>query len=426
MYATNLHHLGVPCIVGIREVNNLTYKKDDIYYLNPSAIIRYEPGGAVITPPMFYSSFIFVDDEVVNLLKKKAFSCYGIPENVVLILLENEVISTRKTSDQEYHENKVEVNGLPTQVLFEVTSLCNCDCIACYHKLDLHNYSPPLEHLLQRICKLKELGIGLFEVTGGEPLLRDDLWEILDFIHKSGLHFYVVTNGEYLRDISYKTVDVLKKGLGLAVSLDGVGEVHDRVRQSPGLYDKMMQGLDHVFSKGVKIYFIATLNRENVNCAREMVAVAKKFNTTVHFRPTIKTGAAVINAIEQIDLAKELGSLLNNPNVRNGLLNTKKVIPEAHYYGCGIRKRISVDSHGILYPCVMDRTRFLGNIEWYSPGRLVQELEKETLLHLEASEKCKGCVHNEGKIRCGGFCRFSNVYKQSMEKNYGKMCIQQV
>jgi len=412
MFIGNLHHLAVPCIVKIRESDESLCKKSDMYYLNPSAIIRYEPSGAVVTPPMLYSSFLFVDKEMAEILMGRSFSGKGLPNYILSMLLENEVILSEPVSGQAYREMHVGISGLPTQVLFEVTSYCNCDCIACYHKSDLDHYIPSLDHLLMRISKLKELGIGLFEVTGGEPFSRDDLCQVLTYIKRLGLHFYVVTNGEFLLDSPRELIDILKNGLGLAVSLDGIGEVHNRVRRRSGLYDRMMQGLNFLYSERVKIYFISTLNRENLISAEEMIAVAKRYNTTVHFRPTIKTGAAVLNNLEQVDLAKELGALLKHPNVRNGLLSTKKIISKARYYGCGLRKRISVDSHGVLYPCVMDRSCFLGNIKDYSETSLVSELEDETRRLLMQNEKCCKCIHNEKTIICGGFCRFSNSYKK--------------
>lgn len=414
MFVTNLHHLAVPCIVQNKESDDTVCQRDDFYHLNPSAIIRYEPNGAVITPPMLYSSFLFVDEEMADLLRSKSFSGKGISNHVLSILLENEAILTDSVSTQTYREMYVDVSGLPTQVLFEVTSFCNCDCITCYHKSDLDHYIPPLEDLLARISKLKELGVGLFEVTGGEPFSRQDLCQILNFIKQQGLHFYVVTNGEFLIDSSDELVDILKEGLGLAVSLDGIGEIHDRVRRRAGLYGKMMAGLEKLYSKGVNIYFISTLNKENLSSAKEMVDVAKRFNTTVHFRPTIQTGAAILNNLERVDLARELGMLLKHPNVRNGLLNTKKNVPDSRYYGCGLRKRISVDSHGVLYPCVMDRSRFLCNIEDYSPAMLVNDLEDETKKMLIQNEDCRICTKNDKEIVCGGFCRFSHRYKKTI------------
>lgn len=414
MDVINLHHLAVPCISKEKDVNFLPYQGDDLFYLNPLAIIRYEPSGAIVTPPMLYSSFLYVDDEVVELFRQRSFFGKGIPQNVISLLLENEVISDTPFFNEAYHEMQVTISGLPQQVLFEVTSFCNCDCIACYHHADLNDYVPPIDHLIKRINKLKNLGVGLFEVTGGEPFSRPDLYRVLNYIHHLGLHFYVVSNGEYIKDSSEELIEVLRKGFGVAVSLDGVGEVHDRIRRRPGLYDKMITGLDLLYARGIKIYFISTLSRESLRCVEGMIDVAKRYNTTIHFRPAIRTGAAVINNLEHIDLVQELGKLLQHPNVRNGLLNTKKAFPRSHYYGCGIRKRISVDSRGILYPCVMDRSHFHRNIDDYTEVSLVDELEKETKSFLAANDKCCKCSYNINGIRCGGFCRFSRSYQNNL------------
>jgi radical SAM protein with 4Fe4S-binding SPASM domain len=411
MIITNLHHLAAPCLVDIKKTDQSCCQESLDYYLNPAAIIRYEPGGAVITSPTLYASFLFVDEELTARLKLRKFSSYGMPNYVLSVLLEHKIISAEPTSDREYKEMSVEVSGLPTQVLLDVTSFCTCDCITCYHKTDLDSYVPPLSSVLGRISKLKDLGLSLFEITGGEPCSRDDLSQILGYLKKLNLGYYIVTNGEFLVNSPDSLISLLRDGLGVAVSLDGAGAVHDRVRHRVGLYDKMMKGVDRLYSEGVKIYFISTLNGENISDFEKMIAVAKKYNTTVHFRPTINTGAAAINQLERIDVARELSKFLQHPNVRNGLLSTKKEVVGARYYGCGIRKRISVDSHGILYPCVMDRSRFYRNIHDYSASSLVSELEAETKMILMQNEFCRDCVYNKDEIICGGFCRFSNSYK---------------
>lgn len=414
MDVMNLHHLAVPCIAKEKESDHSVYSGQDVFYLNPSAIIRYEPNGATITPPMLYSSFLSVDGEMMELLRQRHFSGQGIPNYIISLLLENEVIVRGMPSAENRREIQTDICGLPTQVLLDVTSYCNCDCLACYHHADLNGYEPPLEHVISRISRLKDLGLMMYEVTGGEPFSRADLCQVFTHIKQLGLHFYVVTNGEYLADISSEMVAILKTGLGVAVSLDGVGEVHDRIRRRRGLYGKMTKGLDFLCSQGIKVYFISTLTKESLSCVGEMVEVAKRYGTTIHFRPAIKTGAAVINAPERIDLASELGDLLLHPNVRNGLLNTKKFFPRSRYFGCGLRKRISVDSRGNLYPCVMDRSRSSLSIDELSPVGLVDKLEQEAKVFLAAHQECKSCVYNKEHIRCGGFCRFSNCYRNKL------------
>jgi radical SAM protein with 4Fe4S-binding SPASM domain len=414
MEAIFLHHLGVPCVAKHRDSSTMIISEDKIYHLNPRAILRDEPEGVVITPPLLYSSFVFGDMELANLLRQHCFSAKGLPVEMISLLEENEVIAAgeNKFSQEFYRKLKVGVSGLPTQVLLDVTSRCNCDCLTCYHKGDLDGYEPSLADLLKRIDALKRLGVGLFEVTGGESLLRPDLADLLLYLDQAGLHYYVVSNGEYLSQASKQLIDVLRGGLGLAISLDGVGKIHDSIRQRPGLYGKLMKGLDFVAARGVKLYFISTIFSGNISCVPEMVEVAAKYGATLHLRPAIMTGSAAENKLNVPSLASCLREYLGHPSVRNGLLETKKTIPRAKYYGCGIRKRISVSSRGELFPCVMDRKRGLRLIVEYSGAELIAELESETRFLLNGRTECRSCRYNQDFLQCGGFCRFSKSYKK--------------
>ena len=417
MDAMNLHHLAVPCIATEKERDVSVYETDEQFFLNPEAIIRYEPGGAVITPPMLYSSFVFIDEDLLNLLEQKTFNAKGLSRYIISLLEVNQIILREPPSETDYRKTQVSISGLPSQVLLDVTSYCNCKCIACYHEIDLNGYTPPLSDILKRISYLKKMGLTLFEVTGGEPFSRKDLHKILDYLHSLQMHFHVVTNGEYLADSSPELIQSLKNGLGVAVSLDGVGEVHDRIRQRAGLYDKLINGLDFLCSHDIPVFLISTLSRDSLGSVEEMIEVAKRFGTTIHFRPAIRTGGALSNELEQIDLVSHLGELLHHPNVRNGLLNTKKHFPRSRYYGCGLRKRISVDSLGRLYPCVMDRNRSDRNIFDYTQESLIDQLTKETKHFLEKNDYCRSCTHNSKIISCGGFCRFSNRHQSAKGDN---------
>lgn len=412
-----LHHIGAPCVTTIRNFDTSLCQKDDLYYLNPLAIVRYEPGGAVITPPMFYSPFVYVDYDLTTLLKQKAFSGKNLPNDTLLLLKTNKIVLDSPPENTDYRESYIQMNGLPVRAFFEVTSACNCNCFACYHAADLDGYTPPLMDVLRRIDKLKELGIGFLDVTGGEPFLRNDLDKILNYIAGLKIHFCVSTNGEYLKEMSGSLLAALKKGLGLSISLDGVGQIHDELRQRKGLYDNMISGLDIVHSHKIPIYFIATMNRKNITCASEMISVAKRYDTTVHFRSTIWTGGAIINNIEHLDLARELKDIIGRQDAKNGFVSIPKIIPRAKYYGCGIRKKISVSSTGALFPCVMDRNRSYADIETYTQKSLIDELAAETSTMLSNHEKCRSCELNKGKSQpvCGGFCRFSRSYTKKVK-----------
>lgn len=379
----------------------------------PEAIIRHEPEGAVITPPLFHFNIIFVDEELAALIHQKSFRAEEISNETAALLINSGILASNAPEEKNYRETYVEVNGLPAQVIMDITSACNCDCVMCYHETDLEGYTPPLDNVLRRITKLKELGIGLFEVSGGEPLLRKDLTQILNHIAQLGLHFYIVTNGEYLKDMNDELLSAIKRGLGVVVSLDGTGETHDRIRRRKGLYSALLLGLDFLFENEVKIYFVSTLNKENLSCIPEMVSLAKRHATTIQFRPVLRAGGAVTNEVRQPDGIDEFREYLSHPNVWNNFIAKKKTIPEARFYGCSIRKRISVDSRGILFPCAFDRNRSFLPIEEYNRQSLVNELKREVGTFAEKHNLCSRCELGSGtNPNCDAFCRFSLTYNK--------------
>lgn len=413
MDAMLLNQLSVPCIVDVKKTTEKKLKSNEKYYLNPRVIIRYEPEGATIIPSRFDLSAIFIDKELALLFRQKQFSIKGLSLEGFDLLLRNEIISKEKPNDDNYHEISTQIDGLPTHASLDVTSRCNCNCISCYHKEDLNGYEPSLKDILKRIECIKKLGMGMIEVTGGEALLRKDISEILERISRLGIKFYIITNGECVKDLNEEAVAAIRKSLNaIVISIDGVGDIHDQIRNRPGLYNNILKGLDFIKKNDIRPYFVSTIYDGNINCVPDIVRLAKKYDAIVQFRPIINTGAAKLNNIKLSHLQENFHSL-EGRNVLNNFLSIKKEISPSRYYGCSMIRKISIDVGGYIYPCLMDRKRRIDKIESYTPKTLADDLSKEFKEILSANEKCKSCETNKDKIRCAGFCRFSQIYKKN-------------
>lgn len=409
-----LNQLRVPCIVNIEKPKKRELvRSDKRYYLNPNVIIRYELEGATIIPSRFDSSTVFIDKDLAFLFQQKEFSIKGLPLESFYLLLRNEIISEQKPEKNNYQEIFTKISGLPTHASLDVTSRCNCNCISCYHKEDMNEHNPQLKDIFKRIECIKNLGIGMIEVTGGEALLREDISKILKKISELGLKFYVITNGERLKDLNEEAVSAIKKSLNaIVVSIDGIGDIHDQIRNLPGLYNNILKGLDFIKENDISPYFVSTIYDGNINCVPEIVRLAKKYNAIVQFRPIINTGAAKLNNIKLSHPQENLYSL-EGKNILNNFLSVKKEVFPSRYYGCSMIKKISIDVNGYIYPCLMDRKRKINKIESYTPKTLSDDLDKEFKKILSMNKKCKSCKINKGEIRCAGFCRFSQTYKKN-------------
>jgi len=136
--------------------------------------------------------------------------------------------------------------GMPVYLLFHVTERCNARCAHCFGDPERRRRSGREELRLPEIEKISEtLGKLLWvNITGGEPFLRDDLGEILRVLYRNngvGV-FKIVSNGS----LPEQVLSVMESAAGACpkarfvvnLSLDAVGDEHDRIRGTKGLFRK--------------------------------------------------------------------------------------------------------------------------------------------------------------------------------------------
>lgn len=87
---------------------------------------------------------------------------------------------------------------IPNEVVLEVTDRCNLDCKFCFNKLYIKERSAngdlSTEKIKYIIDKIKRAHVPVVRFTGGEPLLRNDIWELMDYAYRQGLKVWLNTN----------------------------------------------------------------------------------------------------------------------------------------------------------------------------------------------------------------------------------------
>jgi len=143
----------------------------------------------------------------------------------------------------------------PIAMTFAVTYDCMCNCVHCSAGKHFREGVQELstEEAKDLIDQAQKLGIAMLAFTGGEPLMREDLFELISHVNKKKTMPIMFTNGLLLTD---ENVDKLvEAGLySIFVSIDSpIPEEHDKLRGMPGLFEKAIHGIQRLKSKGVMV-----------------------------------------------------------------------------------------------------------------------------------------------------------------------------
>ena len=162
-------------------------------------------------------------------------------------------------------------------LFWETTLRCNAYCKHCGSRaggniqFEDELTTEEIKKALQEISDKFDAREILISVTGGEPLLRKDLFEVMDFAHKLGYYWGMTTNGILIND---DIIEKMKKtGMStISISLDGLEKSHDEFRQVKGSYSKIIENVKKLKSANFLNYLQITtvVNKSNIHELTEL------------------------------------------------------------------------------------------------------------------------------------------------------------
>mgnify|MGYP005849258961 CR=1 FL=1 len=263
------------------------------------------------------------------------------------------------------------VTQRPIVVSFEVTDSCTCYCRHCDHggpKDDSRNLKPAD---YQRYMNV--LHPCVVQISGGEPLMRDDLTEIVRNIkQKSGLPYLIlVSNWSLMTKERY--IELREAGVDqFSVSLDFPDERHDEFRGLPGLYKHLSEVLPAITALGNDdVVLNSCITSENVGEIEAIADKAREWNANLCYSSYSRrrTGCQdlFLNSPEQLKmLNKGLDAVEARRDGTNWIVNSVSTIDATRDYfenggtpGCkaGLRFLV-VTADGMLQPCSMQFKRY--------------------------------------------------------------------
>lgn len=218
--------------------------------------------------------------------------------------------------------------GRKPVVVWNCTRKCNLTCAHCYAASGCFATDGELSNGQARdmIDDLAAFGVPVLLFSGGEPLVRDDLCELIAYAGQRGLRTVLSTNGTLIDEKTARRL--ADAGLAYAgVSLDGLAKINDHIRGLAGAFDMAVAGMKNCLSAGLKVGLRFTMNRANVGEIPGMFALAEQLGLhRICFYHLVGTGRAAGAADltlthQQIRQALDaiIGLTNNSSRVRDGM-----------------------------------------------------------------------------------------------------------
>lgn len=152
----------------------------------------------------------------------------------------------------------------PLWVGWKITPRCNIPCKHCWAQL--HGKDNDTKQMLSVVDKLKDAGVIHITLTGGEPFLRKDFFEILEYIKERNIHVEIFTNGWFLNDkVCKKIKSLLDDDDYVQMSLDGaIKDTHDAQRMT-GSFDRVISAMKNLKDNDIKFRINFTATHLNVD-----------------------------------------------------------------------------------------------------------------------------------------------------------------
>ena len=165
---------------------------------------------------------------------------------------------------------------LPGEIIWAVTKRCNLKCKHCSIS-EVGSGELTTEEGFGLIEDAAKLGPVKFGFTGGEPLLREDIYDLIEYAASFDMQVVMATNGTLITNEVAKRLK--KAGLErAAMSIDAVGSAHDEFRGVNGAFKDMLRGLKACEEEGLSVQFFTTVTRDNYSGIPEIIKFADDLN----------------------------------------------------------------------------------------------------------------------------------------------------
>lgn len=299
----------------------------------------------------------------------------------------------------------------PQYLMMKVTNLCNSDCIYCNHAKSRAQTEVkeqiPLEQMIKIIDEAAKLGVKAISISGGEPLLRPDIENMVARIVEHGIVPVLLTNGCFLAERAEK---LYESGLKyFIISLDSLDE-KDYFYQRGVEINKVLEGIEALRKikekdENIKIHITPVVTAKNILQMPQLVEYFSELGIAVQFSPYHKFTYFQRDVLAEFD-RKEVEEVIDKlvEQKKAGLMIANsvsflkhfkkfmcegKILPDEYECLAGF-STIYVDTYENVLPC------------WSGGFGPIGNLKQESLVDIWYSEKYAEIRKKMKKCQCPG------------------------
>jgi len=174
----------------------------------------------------------------------------------------------------------------PKWIAWEITRRCNLNCVHCRSSSSLDVKDHPdfsLDEAKRVLDDINSYANPVLVLSGGEPLLRDDVFDIAAYGTDLGLRMCLATNGTLVNEASCRNIK--EAGIKMvSLSLDGArAEIHDNFRNQPGAFDGTMNAIRLFNEHGITFLINSSFTKRNKEEAPKIYELVKKLGATAWY-----------------------------------------------------------------------------------------------------------------------------------------------
>src|SRR2546422_9296852 len=251
--------------------------------------------------------------------------------------------------------------AVPMSALFELTFVCNHACTFCYNCPTGQKEMTTAE-VLGALRKLADFNVLYLTLSGGEPLVRKDFFEIARAAREMGFALRIYTNAYLIDEAMAKKIKEIANPLEMEISIHGARpETHDRLTCVPGAFERVVNAVKYLRAEEIKVNLKCPITRDNQEEVLDMRRLAGDLGVVIIFDPVITPrddgDKDPLRLMASDDFLRRYWSDDAYAAAR------KEPVPRPRHDApgeavCGTgRSSLAIDPYGNIYPCVQWRRK---------------------------------------------------------------------